>query len=66
MAFFEEMVIKDSIEIKTTAEKVFNFITSIIDDKSYKQWHTPSIRNRMVVALLTGEGSIWISEAFLR
>ena len=29
MTFFEEVVIKDSIEIKTTAEKVFNFLTSI-------------------------------------
>ena len=39
MAFFEEVVIKDSIEIKTTAEKVFNFLTGIVDDESYRAWH---------------------------
>jgi hypothetical protein len=39
MAFFEEVVLKDSIEIKTTAEKVFNFLTNIIDDDSYRAWH---------------------------
>ena len=38
MTFFEEVVIKDSIEIKTTAEKVFNFLTSIVDDDSYRAW----------------------------
>ena len=39
MAFFEDVVITDSIEIKTTAERVFNFLTGIIDDDSYTAWH---------------------------
>ena len=29
-------------------------------------WQTPSSRNRMEVALVTTEGSMWMSEAFLR
>jgi len=36
MSFFEEVVLKDSIEIEATAEKIFNFLTSIVDDDSYR------------------------------
>ena len=39
MAFFEEVVLEDSIEIKTTAKDVFNFLTGIVDDDTYKAWH---------------------------
>ncbi len=39
MAFFEEVVLTDTVEIKTTPEKIFNFLTSIVDDESYRAWH---------------------------
>jgi hypothetical protein len=39
MAFFEDVILADSIEIRTTREKIFNFLTSIVDDDSYKAWH---------------------------
>lgn len=39
MAFFEEIVIQDSIEIKASPEDVFGFLTSIVDDTTYKAWH---------------------------
>lgn len=38
MSFFEDAVIQDSVEIKATPEDVFNFITGIIDDNTYKAW----------------------------
>jgi len=39
MTFFEDVIITDSIKIKTTPEKIFSFLTSIIDDDSYRAWH---------------------------
>ena len=39
MAFFEDVILIDSIQIKTTPEKNFNFLTSIVDDDSYRAWH---------------------------
>ena len=39
MAFFEEVIVTDSIEVKTTPEKLFNFLISIVDDESYRAWH---------------------------
>jgi hypothetical protein len=39
VALFEEITLTDSIEIKTTPEKVFNFLIHITDDKSYRIWH---------------------------
>ena len=32
MPFFEDRILTDSIEIKTTSEKLFNVLTSIVDD----------------------------------
>lgn len=32
MGIFEDLVLTDSIEIKTTPEKVFDFLTHIVDD----------------------------------
>jgi hypothetical protein len=39
MAFFEDVVLTDSIKIETTPEEIFNFLTSIKDDDSYRAWH---------------------------
>lgn len=39
MPFFEDRVLTDTIEIKTTPEKIFSFLTSIVDDDSYRAWH---------------------------
>ena len=39
MAILEDRTITDSIEIKTTPEKIFAFITSLVDDESYRAWH---------------------------
>jgi hypothetical protein len=39
MRILEDIVLKDSIEIKASPEAVFNFLTAIVDDQSYQAWH---------------------------
>ncbi len=39
MALMEEVTLTDSIEIKTTPEKVFDFLVHLVDDESYRAWH---------------------------
>jgi uncharacterized protein YndB with AHSA1/START domain len=35
----EDRTLTDSIEINTTPEKIFNFLTNLVDDESYRTWH---------------------------
>ena len=66
MAFFEEVIIKDSIEIKTTSEKVFKFITGIVDDESYKQWHKEDhVSFRWLEGKPWVEGSVLYAEEYI-
>jgi hypothetical protein len=66
MLFFEEVVLTDSVEIKTTPEKIFNFITSIVDDETYKAWHAD---DHLSFKWLRGEpwaeGSILFAEEYI-
>lgn len=39
MALFEELVLTDTIEINTTPERVFQFLTGIVDSERYRAWH---------------------------
>lgn len=39
MAFFEDVVLTDSTDVKATARDIFNFLTDIVDDDSYRAWH---------------------------
>ena len=66
MAFFEELVLEDSIEIKTTTEKVFNFLTSIVDDESYRAWHKDDhVCFRWLKGKPWTEGSVLYAEEFI-
>ena len=66
MAFFEEIVIKDSIEIKTTAETIFNFLTGIVDDESYRAWHQEDhVSFRWLSGSPWTEGSVLYAEEYL-
>ena len=40
MALRENIFITDSIRINTTPEKIFGFLTGIVDDETYRAWHT--------------------------
>jgi hypothetical protein len=65
MAFFEDVVITDSIEIKTTPDKIFNFLTNIIDDGSYRAWHKDDhLTFRWIHGILWTEGSIMYAEEY--
>jgi hypothetical protein len=37
MPLFKQLVLKDSIEIKTTPEKIWEFFTNL--EQNYKTWH---------------------------
>jgi len=39
MGLMEDVTLTDSIEINTTPEKIFNFLTTLVDDESYRAWH---------------------------
>jgi hypothetical protein len=66
MAFLEEVILTDSIEIKTTPEKIFNFLTGIVDDESYRAWHE---EDHVSLRWLKGdpwvEGSVIYAEEYI-
>ena len=39
MGLLEDVILTDSIEIKTTPEDIFDFFTHIVDNESYRAWH---------------------------
>ncbi len=65
MAFFEDVVIADSIEIKTTPDKIFNFLTRI-DDESYRAWHKEDhVRFRWLKGTPWTEGAVLYAEEYI-
>lgn len=66
MTFFEDVVFTDSIEIETTPEAIFNFLTSIEDDESYRAWHmSDHVTFRWIQGQPWKEGSIMYAEEYL-
>jgi hypothetical protein len=39
MPLFEDVVVTESIEIKATPERIFSYLTGIVDDESYRALH---------------------------
>jgi hypothetical protein len=39
MKLLQDIVLTDSIEIRTAPEKIFGFFLQIVDDASYQAWH---------------------------
>ena len=54
MKMMEDVILKHSIEIRTTPEKIFEFLSTLVDDKSYRSWHSDDH-----VALRWLKGSPW-------
>ncbi len=54
MKMMEDLILKHSIEIRTTPEKIFEFLSTLVDDKSYRSWHSDDH-----VALRWLKGSPW-------
>ncbi|MCP3930759.1 MAG: hypothetical protein GY705_16855 [Bacteroidetes bacterium] len=66
MGLLEEIVLTDSIEIKTTPEKIFYFLTSLVDNESYRAWH---YEDHVALRWLKGqpweEGSVVYAEEYI-
>ena len=54
MKMMEDVVLEHSIEIRATPEEVFQFLSNLVDDRSYRAWHSDDH-----VALRWLEGSPW-------
>jgi hypothetical protein len=54
MKLMEDVFLTDSIEIRTTPEKIFEFFYSLVDDASYRAWHPDDH-----VAMHWTKGSPW-------
>ncbi|HDQ04506.1 MAG TPA: SRPBCC family protein [Deltaproteobacteria bacterium] len=61
MTLFEDVIITDSIEIDATPEKIFTFLTGIVDDESYRAWH-----NEDHVSFRWVKGQPWTEGAVMR
>ena len=66
MALLEDVILTDSIEIKTTPEKIFNFFANLVDDESYRAWHPD---DHVVLRWIEGqpwdEGSVVYAEEYI-
>lgn len=54
MKLMEDVFLTNSIEIRTTPEKIFEFFYSLVDDASYREWHPDDH-----VAMRWTKGSPW-------
>lgn len=66
MPIFEDMVLTDTIEINTTPEKVFQFLTGIVDSEGYQAWHK---KNHVAFRFIKGSswkvGSVMVAEEYI-
>ena len=66
MALFEEITITDSVKIKTTPAKIFDFLVQLVDDESYRVWHP---EDHVALHWLKGkpweEGSVVYAEEYI-
>lgn len=65
MKLLEDVLFIDSIEIRTTPDKVYDFLCNIVDDESYRAWHP---KDHVTFRWLKGppwqEGSIGYAEEY--
>jgi len=65
MPFFDDVVLKESIEITTTPENLFSYLTSIVDDASFKTLNADNISFRWQQGDPWSVGSIAFAEKYL-
>ena len=66
MPFVEDRVLTDTIEIKATPKEVFNFLTGMVDDDSYRAWHKKDhVRFRWLKGQPWTQGSIIYAEEYI-
>jgi hypothetical protein len=66
MGILEDITLRDSIEIRATPEMVFGFLSSLVDDRSYRVWHPD---DHVALRWLKGEpwkqGSVAYAEEYV-
>jgi Polyketide cyclase / dehydrase and lipid transport len=66
LALMEELTLTDTIEIKTTPEKIFAFLNSLVDTESYVAWHPQDhVSMRWLKGEPWQEGSVAYAEEYL-
>jgi hypothetical protein len=66
MKLLEDVVLTDSIEIKTTPEKISEFLTGLVDDESYRAWHPDDhVALRWIKGGPWKEGSVVYAEEYI-
>ena len=66
MALMEEITLTDTIEIKTTPEKIFSFLTGLVDSESYVAWHPQDhVSLRWLKGKPWQEGSVACAEEYM-
>ncbi|MFO7783730.1 MAG: hypothetical protein R6V25_03795 [Desulfatiglandales bacterium] len=65
MAFFEDVVVAESLPIKTTPEKLFTYLTGIADDESFKTLNAKNVSFRWLKGRPWTVGSVAYAEKYL-
>ena len=66
MAFFEEVRLTDSIKINSSPDKIFSFLTGIVDDGSYRAWHKEDhVSFRWLKGRPWTEGAVLYAEEYI-
>ena len=66
MGIFEDVILTDTIEINTTPEKVFHYLTSIVDSKGYQAWHNEDhVTFRFIKGKPWAVGSVIYAEEYI-
>ncbi|MHA2314904.1 MAG: SRPBCC family protein [Candidatus Hermodarchaeia archaeon] len=66
MRLLEDIYLKDSVEIKTTPEKVFDFLIHLVDEESYRAWHPDDhVTLRWIKGQPWEEGSVLYAEEYI-
>lgn len=66
MPFFEDRILTDTIEINSSSEKIFSFLTGIVDDDSYRAWHKKDhVRFQFIKGQPWTEGSVIHAEEYI-
>lgn len=64
MKLMEDVFLTDAIEIRTTPEKIFDFISNLVDEESYRVWHPDHVTMRWIEGPPWQKGSIVYAEEY--
>jgi len=66
MRLLEDIYLKDSVEIRTTPEKIFDFFVHLVDDESHCAWHPDdNVTLRWIKGQPWEEGSVVYAEEYI-